>query len=406
MKTSLTTDKSFSKKVLLLDDDGTTLAILSHHLRNHGMEVTACREIEAAEAILDHAAMDAVVTDLCVSALGGLEGTRLIRHMATHFPETDLLVVSSHSSEEIRELALTFGAATFYEKPVDGALIADRLLKGRGIPASAGEGLIHAVESLDEFLAADSIFSVLQPIVSLQEGAGAPPIHALECLARGPQDSVLRNPEILFEYAARKELLYETDLICIRAGLAEARALGRGHRIFLNVQPRSMTNPEFPAQVSRLVEEAGFNPGDIVFELVEQQTILNPRAFANAVAQVRQFGFRVALDDFGVGFCNLHLLLDLRPDYVKLPRYFTQGICGDANRQEVVRSIRSLVATLGSPVIMEGIETPEELETVRQLGVEYGQGYYFARPMRAERLLETPAFAAHQSRIIAALPIR
>src|SRR5882672_3282690 len=89
MKTTTTAEPGYTRKVLLLDDDGTTLAILSRRLQEHGMEVVTCREIEAAEAILDHTRVDAVVTDLCVSALGGLEGTRLIRHMATHFPETD-----------------------------------------------------------------------------------------------------------------------------------------------------------------------------------------------------------------------------------------------------------------------------------------------------------------------------
>ena len=170
--------------------------------------------------------------------------------------------------------------------------------------------------------------------------------------------------------------------------------MGRGPRIFLNVQPRSMTNPEFPRVVARLVEAAGFSPTDIVFELVEQQTILNPRAFASTVTQVRRHGFKVALDDFGVGFCNLNLLLDLHPDYVKLPRYFARGVPEDMDKQEVVHSIRSLVALLGMPVIMEGIETAEELEKVRHLGVEYGQGYFFSRPMRAEELSKSPAFVA------------
>jgi EAL domain-containing protein (putative c-di-GMP-specific phosphodiesterase class I) len=231
---------------------------------------------------------------------------------------------------------------------------------------------------------------VLQPIVGLQQGGRFAPVHGLECLARGPRHSMMRNPEILFEYAARKERLYETDLLCIAAGLEEARRIGRGHKIFLNVQPRSMTNPEFPRTVSRLVEAAGYSPTEIVFELVEQQTILNPRAFASTVTQVRRHGFRVALDDFGVGFCNLNLLLDLHPDYVKLPRYFAKGIGEDQDKQEVVHAVRSLVALLGKPVIMEGIETAEELERVRRLGVEYGQGYYFARPMRAEDLAKLP----------------
>lgn len=393
-KSPLAREGPFSRRVLLLDDDPVALKVLSARLQALGMEVFACSELEAAEAILDHTPMDAVVTDLCTSPLGGLDGTHLLRHMATHFPETDLIAVSSHSSDEIRRLTLEIGANSFYEKPVDPAMLAERLMRGMTVPIEQVPGVVHEVEALDDFLAAKPIHSVLQPIVSLQDGRRAHPVHGLECLARGPVHSMMRNPEILFEYASRKERLYETDLLCIAAGLAEAGRMPRVPRIFLNVQPRSMTNPDFSSAVGRLVDSAGFSPSDIVFELVEQQTILNPRAFASTVAQVRRHGFRVALDDFGVGFCNLNLLLDLRPDYVKLPRYFARGVSEDFDRQEVVHAVRTLVATLGMPVIMEGIETPEELEKVRHLGVEYGQGYYFSRPMRAEDLAKTPAFLA------------
>jgi len=302
--------------------------------------------------------------------------------------------VGSLCFDAIRRLTLEIGANSFYEKPVNPALLAERLMRGMTIPVEQAPGVIHEVEALDEFLAAKPIHSVLQPIVSLQDGRRAHPVHGLECLARGPRHSMMRDPEILFEYASRKERLYETDLLCIAAGLEEARRMDRGPRIFLNVQPRSMTNPEFPRVVGRLVEAAGFSPTEIVFELVEQQTILNPRAFASTVAEIRRHGFKVALDDFGVGFCNLNLLLDLHPDYVKLPRYFARGIPEDMDKQEVVHSVRTLVALLGMPVIMEGIETAEELEKVRHLGVEYGQGYFFSRPMRAEELAKTPAFAA------------
>jgi len=393
IKSTEPSEGAFSRRVLILDDDPVTLKILAHCLQALGMEVFACREREAAEAILDHTPMDAVVTDLCISPYGGLEGAHLLRHMATHFPETDLIVVSSHSSDDVRRMSLELGASSFFEKPVDTALLAGRLMRGVSIPVEQAPGVIHQIEALDEFLASRPIHSVLQPIVSLQEGRRFHPVHGLECLARGPRDSMMRNPEILFEYASRKERLYDTDLLCIAAGLEEARRMARGPRIFLNVQPRSMTNPEFPRVVTRLVEEAGFSPTDIVFELVEQQTILNPRAFASTVAMIRRHGFKVALDDFGVGFCNLNLLLDLHPDYVKLPRYFARGVQDDVDRQEVVHAVRSLVALLGKPVIMEGIETVEELEKVRRLGVEYAQGYYFSKPMRAEDLLKSPSFA-------------
>jgi EAL domain-containing protein (putative c-di-GMP-specific phosphodiesterase class I) len=169
--------------------------------------------------------------------------------------------------------------------------------------------------------------------------------------------------------------------------------VGKGYRLFLNVQPRSLTRPEFSRRVVELVEEAGFAPRDVVFEITEQQTILNPRAFANTLGNLRKIGFRIALDDFGVGFSNLHLLLDLKPEFVKLPRYFTKGIDRDPQKREAVRAVRSLAAILGIPAIMEGVENAGEAEGVRSLGIEYAQGYHYARPLRADEILQTPWFA-------------
>jgi EAL domain-containing protein (putative c-di-GMP-specific phosphodiesterase class I) len=375
------------RKVLLLDDDPTTLLLLSRHLQDRGFEVIACREIEAAEALLDHSRIDAVVTDLCLSPLGGLDGTRLVRHVCTHFPETEIFVMSSHASDEIRRLMLAFGAAAVLEKPVDPLMLVRQLLRGT---ADTGQpGVVHSMETLDDFLATNPIFAVLQPIVSLQDGGPLTPLHGVEALARAPRESLLRNPELLFGYASRKERLFETDMLCVKAALDEAARFDRSSRLFLNIQPRSMTRPGFSDGVERMVRAAGLRPSQVVFELTEQETILNPRAFAATLAEIRKRGFAVAMDDYGMGHSNLRFLLDFHPDYVKLSGYFCRGIAQDPVRREIVRSTRRLLGRLGIPSVMECVETGDELRVVRDLGVEYAQGYHFARPARAAELLET-----------------
>ncbi len=386
------------RRVLMLDDDSTTLLILSQALQAYGMEVIACREIEAAESILDHWRVEALVTDLCVSPMGGLEGVRLVRHMAAHFPETEVVVMSAHISGEIRRMMIGLGATSVFEKPVDPKVLALQLLRGW---RAAGDvpGRVHDVELLEDYLAVNPVFAVLQPIVALGEGPAM--VHGVESLARGPGDSILRHPELLFAYASRKDRLLETDLLCIRAGLAEARRIGRGFRIFVNVQPRSMTAGDFCSRVSRMVREAGFLPEEVVFELTEQETILNPRAFAATLAEVRALGFRIAMDDYGMGHSNLAFLLDFKPDYVKLSGVLTKGVASDRARQEVVRSTAEMLRRLGIPAILECVETAEEVEAARALGVEFAQGYHFSRPLRAEELVERGAFSAGRP---AALP--
>ncbi|HLF94726.1 MAG TPA: EAL domain-containing response regulator [Planctomycetota bacterium] len=375
------------RRVLILDDDSTTLLILSHSLQIEGLEIIACREIEAAEAILDHSRMDVVITDLCLSPLGGLDGTRLVRHVSTHFPEIDLFVMSSHVTEEVRRLMIAFGASAVLEKPVDPKILALQVVRGQR--GTAGPpGVVFDVETLDDFLEANPIFAVLQPIVSIQTDAPGFPVFGVESLARAPRESLLRDPELLFSYASRKERLYETDMICIRAALLEAVRLGRSPTLFINVQPRSLTKGDFADRLSRMVQESGFTPAEIVLELTEQETILNPRAFASMLLEVRRRGFRVALDDYGLGYSNLRFLMEFRPEFVKISGHFCKGISQDRSKREIVRSTAEMLRRLVIPGIMECVETQEELRIVRELGIEYGQGYHFSRPLRAEELLE------------------
>lgn len=384
------------RKVLLLDDEPAVLSVLADYLQAPGLEIVTCREIEAAEAILEHHRFDVVVTDLRVSELGGLEGMRLIRWVSTHFPETTVLAMSGYVNDDVHALGRAVGAQAILEKPIDLRRLRRYVHGENGLPADGAEGTVAEVDLLDDFLATGAIRSVLQPIVEVAAGGavGAPTspfvAHAWESLARAPATTPLRNPEILFSYASRKERLWETDLLCIKAALAEATKLklqGRS-RLFINTQPRSMTNPSFAPVVIDLVKEAGFHNSEIVFELTEQQTIVNPQAFAKTLGKLRDQGFQIALDDYGVGFANLRLVQDLRPEYLKLSGYFCRDVHKDPFKQMIVKATGEMCQTLGIPVILESVETADELEVVRSLNIDYGQGYFFARPAPAADFLD------------------
>jgi EAL domain-containing protein (putative c-di-GMP-specific phosphodiesterase class I)/CheY-like chemotaxis protein len=379
--------------VLLLDDEPAVLGVLADYLVAPGIEIITCREIEAAEAILEHHRFDVVVTDLRVSELGGLEGIRLIRYVSTHFPETTVLAMSGYVNDDVHALGRAVGAVAVLEKPIDLRRLRRYVHGENGLPPAEGEGVVSEVDLLDDFLATGAITSVLQPIVEI--GAGGPPFraHAVESLARAPRTTPLRNPEILFAYASRKERLFETDILCIKAALSEAKKLKlNGAKLFINTQPRSLTRPEFAPMVADLVAAAGFKNEEIVFELTEQQTIVNPKAFANTLGKLRAQGFQCALDDYGVGFANLRLVQDLRPEYLKLSGYFCRDIHLDPFKQLIVRSTGDMCRVLGIPIILESVETAEELEVVKSLGIQYGQGYYFARPAPADDYLKGHRF--------------
>jgi len=372
-------------QVLILDDESMVVDTLAVWLRMPGVHLTTCLEIEAAEALLSTFRFDIVVTDLSVSELGGLEGMRLIRFVTTHFPDTTVYVLSGYVDESVRSLCSVLGVTAVLEKPEGLSQLRTLLLEHRaeqtnGLPIT-GDGEVQQVERLEEFLQADTIRSVLQPVVKLKDGGSPFEIFGVEGLARGTTGSVLGNPSFLLAYAARKELLFEADMICIRAALHEVSVLGHPLVTFLNVQPRSLTNPEFTSKLCAAVAAAGLSEKSIVLELTEQQTIVNPRAFATTLQKLRDRGFRIALDDFGEGSSNLNLFQDLRPDYLKISGTFCRNLAHDPFKQIIVQSTAEMAARAGTATIMEAVETAEEADVLRRLGIDYAQGYFFLKPL-------------------------
>src|SRR5262245_31660712 len=195
--------------------------MLAACLRRPGIHLTTCLEIEAALALLSSYRFDVVVTDLSVSQLGGLEGMRLIRFVTTNFPGTGVYVLSGYVDENVRSLCSLLGVTAVLEKPEGLSQLRSLLLERRdatepGLEDAPDDGSeVQQVELLEEFLATNPIRAVLQPIVTILDGSSAPfEVFGVEGLARGPANSVLGSPAFLLSYAARKELLFEADMIC------------------------------------------------------------------------------------------------------------------------------------------------------------------------------------------------
>lgn len=379
--------------------------MLAACLRRPGIHLTTCLEIEAAMALLSSYPFDVVVTDLSVSQLGGLEGMRLIRFVTTNFPGTGVYVLSGYVDENVRSLCSLLGVSAVLEKPEGLSQLRSLLLERRdgstagesgdlsdtagGLPKIPDNGSeVQQVELLEDFLATNTIRAVLQPIITILDGSAPYEVFGVEGLARGPANSVLGSPAFLLSYAARKELLFEADMICIRAALAEVVDLATPVTTFLNVQPRSLTNPDFTSRLCAEVHESGLDERSIVLELTEQQTIVNPRAFATTLQRLRERGFRIALDDFGEGSSNLNLFQDLRPDFLKISGTFCHGLNQDPFKRIIVQSTAEMSRRAGTLTIMEAVETADDAAALRPLGIDYAQGYYFLKPLPGRDLAQ------------------
>jgi EAL domain-containing protein (putative c-di-GMP-specific phosphodiesterase class I)/GGDEF domain-containing protein len=216
-----------------------------------------------------------------------------------------------------------------------------------------------------------------QPIVHLQTRQ----IYGYEGLTRGPVNTVLHSPTRLFEAAARAGRLAELDLMCRQAVIKRFAQLGLPGRLFINVDPFSLVHEHFrEGRTLEFIEQAGLQPSQLIIELTETHPVEDVQLMQQAMLHYREMGFRVALDDLGAGYSGLKLWSEIRPDIVKIDRHFIHGVDQDRTKQQFVTTILKTATALGCRVITEGVETDREYATLRKIGVEMLQGYYFCRP--------------------------
>lgn len=230
--------------------------------------------------------------------------------------------------------------------------------------------------TLERILLEERVHSVFEPIVQL-DGLK---IIGYEALSRGPTGTGLESPMNLFSIAERCGFEFELDNLCRRQALRNAGGIRSNQKLFLNILPSSIHDPDFAgARVREMLGELGLAPRNLVLEISERQAIANYPIFREAIDHFSRLGFEIALDDTGAGFSSLEAALELNPRYLKIDMSLVRGIEGNPQKQEVLRGLRSLSEKMNSTVIAEGIETRSELEAIHDLGIECGQGFIFGR---------------------------
>ena len=217
--------------------------------------------------------------------------------------------------------------------------------------------------------APDAVTIVVQPIVDLLTGD----TMALEALARFDA-SPPRPPDAWFADAQRVGLGIELET------LAVARAVALAHLIPDEVMLNINVGPE--AAVSQPVRDAllGAPLHRIILELTEHEAFDCIPGLITDLERLRATGIRIAVDDAGSGYSSLAHIVKMAPEFIKLDRYLISGVDLDPVRRCLVSALVEFATKTGAKIIAEGIETQDELDTVRRLGVHYGQGFYLGRP--------------------------
>lgn len=197
-------------------------------------------------------------------------------------------------------------------------------------------------------------------------------IVSLEALARFWTEP-MRSPSAWFAEAAEVGLGAELELAAIRAALARLDDFPADVTLAINVSPATALDPRFTDLLLDVADR-------LVIEITEHAQVDDYDALETALAPLRERGAQLAIDDVGAGFANLRHILRLAPDIMKLDLTLTQEIARDPARRALATSLVDFADGVGVSIAAEGISSDEDLELLRSLGVDYGQGFYLARP--------------------------
>jgi len=222
-----------------------------------------------------------------------------------------------------------------------------------------------------------NIVPYFQPIVDVKDRS----IMAYEVLTRIIVDDRVIPAADFIEAAESMGAIGKIDYQLIEKAFIIVKEKQFTGTLFLNLSPKAMVISDFMPTVRALFRDYAIDPGSMVFEITERDTVKNIRLFENFIRTLKDEGFRFAIDDFGAGYSSFQYLKNLPVDYLKVDGEFirTMGSNGTMER-EIVKSIASLATRLNIKTIAEYVESAAILTNVDTAGIDYAQGYHIQRP--------------------------
>jgi diguanylate cyclase (GGDEF)-like protein len=240
-----------------------------------------------------------------------------------------------------------------------------------------------------EMLNGEGIRSYVQPIVDLYTGS----VFGYELLARGVGKYF--SPTELFAAAQKWQLLQEVEYACRRAALKKVSLLSEDHAqasFFVNISPTTFSKPEFQTGFSmKNLDRYGVSGERLVLEITETESVKDYGHFEEIIRAYVEQGFRIALDDFGSGHSGLITLVATAPHFLKIDRELVRGIHRSSYKENLVKAVSDFAENVGSSILMEGVETRDELRMAYRLGARFAQGFFLGVPEEKPGILKEEA---------------
>ena len=385
-----------ARSVLVVDDDEFVRGVLSRQLAGLGARARSAHDGESARRILQQEGPFDIV--LCDLKMPGVDGVELLRDVAFARSGAALVLMSSCDARTLgaveqlaqaRQLRL-LGVVS---KPLGTGTLKALLerFEREGAPAQdlapvAPAAPAVSADELRAAIAAEQIDVYIQPTVDLETGelAGA------EALARWLRpDGTVLMPDAFLGLAESAGLMDAlTDLVLRQAlGACGAwQAQGLRTSIAINLPASSLEQLDLPERIAAEAQRHGVAPEQVILEITETGVLKDLARSLDVVTRLRLRGFRLAVDDFGVGYSSLERLRHFPFTELKLDRAFVDGAARSPELRSIAESSIQLAHSLQLNTCAEGVETRADLDVMRALGCELVQGYFLCRPMPKAQL--------------------
>lgn len=364
-KSSRPNDARRGSRVLLVGGESrSTRAILD----GAGYDTLAVETAAEGLEVITERALDAVVVDLSAAELEGME---LLRRVRRHDPGLPVVLMTDAPSLELAKRAVELGANQFLLKPFSASRLTGAVglaLAKTTTPARHKYSVDSDHAQFDRMLS--SLWMAFQPIV---EPTGV--LYAYEALVRSDESGLSSAGEII-DAAERLERLPDLGRRVRAQAGGKRQTAGADWTLFVNLHAHDLMDDTLLAPDGPLTGIARH----VVLEITERAALHDVGEARARMAELRQMGFRLALDDLGAGYAGLTSFALLEPDIVKLDMGLVRGIDADRSRQKLIGAIVTLSHDHGIRVVGEGVETRAEREMLVELGCDLLQGYLFGRP--------------------------
>jgi DNA-binding NarL/FixJ family response regulator/EAL domain-containing protein (putative c-di-GMP-specific phosphodiesterase class I) len=380
--------------VLVADDNADYLDALAHLIAGDDGLATVGKAMDVEQAVRLAALYrpDVALLDVEMGAGGGADAARKIRTVS---PDTRCVALSFHTDPTVVLDMLRAGAMSYIVKTVSGnELLSVVHRSAEGVASLSPEITSPLIEELTvklpdtgsegaqrrddrtritRIVRERDLTMVFQPILDVGDGT----LIGMEALARFGGDAS-RTPDVWFGDAAAFGLGVELELLAADLAAEQLPLLPEPACLFINLSPEALCSSELEALVATVPAKR------IVVEVTEHARVDDYAALDRAIDRLRSLGGRLAVDDVGAGFAIQHLL-ELNPEVLKLDLSLCRSIDADPARRFLARGLVSFAHDIGAKIIAEGIETPEELGALGDLGIPWAQGFYLGKPTQLDR---------------------